>query len=285
MYQIKEYVNTNQMGTANLLDAMINKENNIKKMIVASSMSIYGEGSYKDPKTGEIFNNLSRSEDLLKNKEWELKNPKTKEQLIPIGTNEEKNLDYSSIYAINKKNQEEMTLNIGKTYGIPAIALRFFNIYGPRQSLNNPYTGVAAIFMSRIKNNNKPLIFEDGNQSRDFVSVHDVVQACNLSMKKNSGNYDYFNVGTGNQITIKEVAENLIKNMGKKFNPIINEKYRKGDIRHCFADISKIKSKLGYAPKISLNDGIKELIEWSENQSAMDSVDDAYKILKEKKLI
>ncbi len=285
MYQVKEYVDTNELGTANLMHALANEEHDVKKVVVASSMSIYGEGSYKNPETGKIYHNVSRSLKQLKQGDFEVRDPETGEILEPIPTRETKPLVSDSVYAITKKNQEELTLNVGKAYGIPSVALRFFNTYGPRQSLSNPYTGVAAIFMSRIKNNNPPLIFEDGKQARDFVSVHDIVQACVLAMEKNSANYETFNVGTGKKTSIKEVAETLLKIYGSDIKPIINKEFRKGDIRHCYADISKIKSKLGYEPKIKFEEGMRELVEWSEKQEAKDLVANAYNELKEKKLI
>ena len=178
-----------------------------------------------------------------------------------------------------------MCLNIGRTYGIPAVALRYFNVFGPRQSLSNPYTGVVAIFLSRIKNSKPPLIFEDGNQSRDFISVHDIVEANFLAMNKSSANYEYFNVGAGRQISILEIA-NLIKKLyNSEVKPKILGKFRKGDVRHCFADISKIREKLGFEPKISFMEGMKELMFWSEKIEAKDKVDKATQELKEKGLL
>ncbi|MEM3373807.1 MAG: SDR family NAD(P)-dependent oxidoreductase [Candidatus Woesearchaeota archaeon] len=285
MYQVKEYIDTNELGTANLLHALVNENHNVKKVIVASSMSIYGEGSYYCEKCEKEINNVSRKEDDLKKKKFEPYCPFCNSILKPIPTKETKPLESSSIYAISKKNQEEMTLNIGKAYGIPSVALRFFNTYGPRQSLSNPYTGVAAIFMSRIKNNNPPLIFEDGKQSRDFISVHDIVRACLLSIKNNSANYEVFNVGTGKKITIGEVSETLIELFDSNVKPIINNEYRKGDIRHCFADITKIKNKLDFEPKVDLKEGLQEIIDWSKEVEAKDLVNHAYKELKEKKLV
>lgn len=285
MYQIREYVETNELGTANLLHALANEKHNVKKVIVASSMSIYGEGSYKCEQCNKEFHNLERKSEDLEKGQWELSCPDCSSILSPIPTPETKNLSYSSVYAITKKNQEELTLNVGKAYGVPSVALRFFNTYGPRQSLSNPYTGVAAIFMSRIKNNNAPTIFEDGKQSRDFVSVHDIVRGCMLAMKSRAADYELFNVGSGNQISINEVAQTLLNIFGSKLKPEINQQYRKGDIRHCFADISKIKSKLGYAPKVTLKEGMEELVTWSKSQESEDTFDKAVKELKNKRLL
>jgi dTDP-L-rhamnose 4-epimerase len=285
MYQVKDYIDTNELGTANLLHALANEKHDVKKVIVASSMSIYGEGSYKCEKCDREFYDIERPAEQLKHKKWEMFCPVCGQELLPIPTNENKPLASNSVYAITKKNQEELTLNVGKAYGIPSVALRFFNTYGPRQSLNNPYTGVAAIFMSMIKNNNPPLIFEDGNQSRDFVSVHDIIKGCILSIENSSADYQIFNIGTGKQTTIRQVAEALIDIYGSKITPRFTKEFRKGDIRHCFADISKISSKLDFSPSVDFRQGMEELARWSQDEEAKDRVKDAYNELKDKKLV
>jgi dTDP-L-rhamnose 4-epimerase len=286
MYQVEKYVEVNTMATAKLLDFLVNEEHEVKKLIVASSMSIYGEGAYECEDCGVVYPEL-RAEKQLKQKMWEIKCPKCGKVVKPISTSEEKSLHPTSIYAITKRDQEEMCLNIGRAYGIPAVALRYFNVYGPRQSLNNPYTGVCAIFSSRIKNNNPPLIFEDGLQSRDFVSVHDIVEANNLVMKSSNADYEVFNVGNGEAINILEIAQALIKqyNKGKELEPEITNKYRAGDIRHCFADISKIRNKIGYKPKVSFVDGMKELVEWGEKEHAIDKFEKAHEELLRRGLV
>ena len=284
MYQIERYVNANSMGTAKLLDFIVNKKNHIKKMIVASSMSTYGEGSYECEDCGVVSPSF-RLEQQMRKREWEVKCPNCNKILKPIPTKETKIQDCNSIYAISKKNQEEMVINIGKSYGIPCVALRYFNVFGPRQSLSNPYTGVAAIFMSRIKNNNQPVVYEDGLQTRDFISVHDIADANVLSMNKSSADYEIFNVGAGRQITIKSIAETLAKLYGKSIKPEITNKFRKGDVRHCFSDISKISSKLGFEPKVSFEEGMKELINWSATAKAIDKFEEATKELKSRNLI
>ncbi|PIN78419.1 nucleoside-diphosphate-sugar epimerase [Candidatus Woesearchaeota archaeon CG10_big_fil_rev_8_21_14_0_10_33_12] len=284
MYQIKRYMMANTIGTANLMELLANKKHSVKKVIVASSMSTYGEGLYECEKCGKVNPDL-RPENQMKSQDWEMHCPNCNMQLRPLPTDESKKQEINSIYALTKKDQEDMVLNTGKTYGIPSVALRYFNVYGPRQSLSNPYTGVAAIFISRIKNNNSPTIYEDGLQSRDFVSVHDIVQANILAMEKSSADYDVFNVGTGSKYTVKEIADILIKLLKKDLKPEIIGKFRKGDIRHCFADISKIKNKLGYNPKISFEQGMKELIEWAEKEQAKDLVNQATKELKDKGLV
>ena len=284
MYQIEKYVDVNTMGTAKLLDILINEENEVKKLIVASSMSIYGEGAYECDYCGVVYPAL-RSEEQLRKREWEVRCPNCGKIVKPIPTNEEKPLKPTSIYAITKRDQEEMCLVTGRAYGIPTVALRYFNVYGPRQSLNNPYTGVCAIFSSRIKSGKPPLIFEDGLQTRDFISVHDVVQANLLAMEKRSANYEAFNVGTGNPISIREVAETLIKLYNSNVSPEITNKFRVGDIRHCYADISKIKSKLGFEPKVSFRDGMTELVAWAEKVKAVDLFEKAHEELISKGLV
>ena len=282
MYQIEKYTKVNTYGTAVLLDLIVNRhKNHIKKMIVAASMSEYGEGMYHCKKCGNIKPEL-RSEKDLAAKRWEPLCPNCKTQLSGVPTSENTPLFCSSIYALNKRDQEEMFLTIGKAFKIPTVALRYFNVYGPRQSLSNPYTGVAAIFISRIKANKNPVVFEDGNQSRDFVSVHDIVSANITVMKSSKANYNVYNVGSGKKITIKEVGQTILELYNSSLKIKITNQFRKGDIRHCFADISKIKTELNWSPKINYKDGMKELIKWSDGEKSKDLFDDAQSILKRK---
>jgi dTDP-L-rhamnose 4-epimerase len=286
MYRVEKYVEVNTMGTAKLLDVLVNEEHEVKKLIVASSMSIYGEGAYECSDCGMVYPNL-RAEEQLQRGEWEMQCPTCGKIVKPIPTSEHKPLHSTSIYASTKRDQEEMCLSIGRAYGIPTVALRYFNVYGPRQSLNNPYTGVCAIFSARIKNNNPPVIFEDGLQSRDFISVHDIVEANILAMERSSADYEVFNVGTGKAVSILEVAKALMRwyNKDKGVEPEITNNYRAGDIRHCFADISRIKNKLGYEPKVAFEEGLKELVAWGEKEEAMDKFDMAHEELKTKGLV
>ena len=284
MYQIDKYVEVNTMATAKLLDILVNKEHNVKKLIVASSMSIYGEGAYECGDCDAVYPKL-RTEEQLKQRAWEMKCPQCGKIVKPIPTREDKPLHPTSIYAITKRDQEEMCLAIGRAYGIPTVALRYFNVYGPRQSLNNPYTGVCAIFSSRIKNENPPLIFEDGLQSRDFVSVHDVVKANILAMSSSNANYEAFNIGTGETTNILEIAQILTKLYNKELEPEITSKFRAGDIRHCFADISKIKNKLRYKPKEDFEKGMMELVDWGEEEEAVDRFEEAHEELLKRGLV
>jgi dTDP-L-rhamnose 4-epimerase len=276
MYQIREYMEVNSVGGATLLDILANEPHSVKKLIVASSMSIYGEGKYICPQCGVVFPKYRPEEQMAKG-DWEMHCPKCGAIAKELPTDEEKPLLPTSIYAISKRDHEEMFISFGLAYNIPAVALRYFNVYGQRQSLSNPYTGVGAIFSSRILNNHNPVIYEDGQQSRDFTHVSDIVQANILAMEKEEANYEVFNVGTGIATPLVKVVELLIKELGKSgiVQPEIVSKFRKGDIRHCFADISKISSKLGYQPKVKYEDGIKELTEWVKQQTAVDSFETA----------
>ncbi|MGQ9543668.1 MAG: SDR family NAD(P)-dependent oxidoreductase [Candidatus Bathyarchaeia archaeon] len=243
MYQIERYVDINTKGTANLLNVLINKENNVKKLIVASSMSIYGEGKYHCQKCSTNVYPALRDEKRLQKRQWDHLCPTCSTPLTPQPTDEEKPLIPTSIYAMTKRHQEEVCLLIGKTHGIPTVALRYFNVYGSRQTLSNPYTGCAAIFTSRILNNKPPYIFEDGNQKRDFIHVKDIAKANLNALEHNNANYQAINIGTGKPITIKNLAETLTKLYNKpNLKPYISYEYRKGDIRHCYADISKAQN-------------------------------------------
>jgi len=285
MYEVERYISHNCSGTAVLLDLIINTKNKVQKIIVASSMSIYGEGAYRCEKCGNVYPRI-RNNKQLKMRDWELRCIYCKNRLTPIPASEEKPLFPTSIYAITKKTQEEMCLEIGRAYKIPTVSLRYFNVYGPRQSLSNPYTGVIAIFLSRIKNDKPPLIYEDGKQSRDFIYVLDIVQANILAMEKKQADYDFFNVGTGRKYTILDVAKTISYLYNKEeLSPKILNRFRAGDIRHCFADIKKIYEKLGFKPKFSLEEGIKKLIEWADNEKALDFTDKANLELKKRRLI
>jgi dTDP-L-rhamnose 4-epimerase len=274
MYQIADYTATNNLGTANLLQAILDTHSQPEKIVVASSMSIYGEGKYLCSDCGEAAPS-PRPLEQMKRKQWETLCPKCHQALVPVPTREDKSLQCTSIYALSKKDQEEMTLLFGRTYGIPAIALRYFNIYGARQSLSNPYTGVAAIFASRLMNQKSPIIFEDGKQMRDFVSVRDIARANLLAMESAGADGKAVNIGSGQPVTIREVAVELERALGTDLPLEITGKYRAGDIRHCFADIALATQLLGYQPETRLKEGIEELVAWLESQQASDHVDEA----------
>jgi dTDP-L-rhamnose 4-epimerase len=280
MYEIEHYMGTNTQGTAVLLQELLNRKNQVEKLVLASSMSIYGEGKYLCARCGEVAPSL-RSTEQLRDKRWEAECPTCGETLAPVPTDESKPLQCSSIYALSKKDQEEMCLLFGRTYGLPVVALRYFNIYGTRQSLSNPYTGVAAIFASRLMNGNPPLIFEDGKQLRDFVSVCDVVQANLLAMERSTADGMALNIGSGEPISISEVAAELSRAMEKNIPASLTLKYRAGDVRHCFADISAAGKYLGYAPRMRFAEGLKDLVQWLCSQQPQDRAAEAVAQLSE----
>jgi dTDP-L-rhamnose 4-epimerase len=284
MYQIHNYTDVNALGTANLLDILANDKHSVRKLIIAASMSEYGEGAYECSDCGLVYP-TQRETEQLRRRQWEMLCPNCSKPAAPVPTSESKPLNPTSIYAISKQIQEQMCLCTGQTYGIPVVALRYFNIYGTRQSLNNPYTGVMAIFSSRILNNNSPLIFEDGLQSRDFVHVSDIVRANLLAMESDKADGQIFNVGTGQAVTILQIAEKLISAMGSDVKPEIAGKFRAGDIRHCFADISRIQEALGYKPSVNLDRGIEELVEWGKEQDAVDRFEMASRELEDKGMV
>jgi dTDP-L-rhamnose 4-epimerase len=259
MYEVSEYTGVNNGGTAVLLQALM--ERPVERLVVASSMSLYGEGLYRAP-DGSCVAGVERSLHQLRLKQWELRTADG-DLLVPVPTPETKAPALASIYALSKFDQERMCLLLGRAYEIPTVALRFFNVYGTRQALSNPYTGVLAIFASRLLNDNRPLVFEDGNQQRDFVSVYDVVQAACLALESPEAAGQVFNVGSGERYTISEIAERTALILNKEYlAPEITENYRVGDIRHCFADITLARTVLGYRPRVTLEDGLRELAGW-----------------------
>ena len=264
MYQIADYTATNTLGTAHLLQALVDGKKELDRLVVASSMSIYGEGRYRRP-DGSEPGATRRSVEQLYEHDWELHDTDGT-PLTPLPTDEDKVLDPTSIYALNKADQERMVLQVGAAYGIPSVALRFFNIFGPRQALSNPYTGVVAIFSARLLNGNAPLIFEDGEQSRDFVSVHDIVQSLLLAGEREAAVGGAFNVGSGRSVSVREVASTLATVLDVEVEPEITGRYRVGDIRHCFADIDRAREALGYEPRVTLEEGMTELVQWLQEQ-------------------
>lgn len=272
MYEVARYTDVNNLGTAVLLEALI--ERPVEKLIVASSMSIYGEGLYRGPANQEI-EGCERTREQFKRADWEVHGPDG-EALAPVPTPESKHPTLASVYALSKFDQERMALMIGEAYNIPTVALRFFNVYGTRQALSNPYTGVLAIFSARLLNDKPPTIFEDGEQRRDFVSVKDVALACRLALDSDAANGKAINVGSGASVSVNQVARRIAAVMGKEYiEPEITGKYRVGDIRHCFADISLAERLLGYTPQVSLTEGLAELVDWMMGQRAFDRVDAA----------
>ncbi|HTV03453.1 MAG TPA: NAD-dependent epimerase/dehydratase family protein, partial [Luteitalea sp.] len=232
MYEVEHYTSTNSGGTAVLLQALVRRP--VARLVVASSMSLYGEGLYSRG-DGTNVDDAERSLDHLRRGVWDVTDEGA--PLTPLPTPEHKRPRLSSVYALSKYDQERLCLLIGAAYGIPTVALRFFNVFGPRQALSNPYTGVLAIFASRLLNDRPPLIFEDGRQRRDFVSVHDVVQACLRALDAPDATGHAFNVGSGRSYAIADVAALMASALDTPIEPTLTGEYRVGDIRHCFADI------------------------------------------------
>lgn len=270
MYEISRYMSVNTLGTAELLQVMLSAKVTPEKLIVASSMSIYGEGRYSCACCGKDMFPPVRSLAQLRSGQWEAHCSTCGGVLTPQPTNETKPSEINSVYALSKRDQEDLCLIYGRTYNIPVTALRFFNIYGTRQALSNPYTGVAAIFSSRLMNNQAPMIFEDGEQMRDFVSVRDIVRANMLAMERHESDGEVINIGCGKPISILQVAKLIVEILGKDIQPIVSQKYRVGDIRHCYADLTKARKLLGYEPTVTHEEGFRELAIWLEKQQADD---------------
>jgi dTDP-L-rhamnose 4-epimerase len=270
MYEIEYYTSANTLGGAVLLDLLANTKHRVRKILVASSMSIYGEGKYHCDEHGPVYPKL-RPDAQLQARDWEMKCPRCGRDVSLLPTDEEKPLYPTSIYAITKRDHEEMFLSTGFAYGIPAVALRFFNTYGPRQALSNPYTGVMAIFSGRLLNRQPPVIYEDGQQSRDFIHVRDIVQGLLLAMDKPEADHQVFNLGTGVPSSISHVAEMLTRHLtGGEVQPQILNQFRAGDIRHCYADVTKAHDLLGFEPRITLQEGLGDLLAWVGEQTAQD---------------
>jgi dTDP-L-rhamnose 4-epimerase len=274
MYEVEHYSSVNVVGTAVLLEELIKQREHIRKLIVASSMSIYGEGAYRDM-NGRAILPPTRSQDQLAQNRWEMSDGDGR-PLRPVPTPESKPLQPGSVYAITKRDQEEMCLSVGRAYSIPTVAFRMFNVYGSRQALSNPYTGVVAIFASRLLNNQAPLIFEDGRQRRDFVHVEDVARAYADALENDNADGMALNLGSGESLSILEIAEAVTRLLKRSVRPVLTSRYREGDIRHCFGDISQAKRMLGWRPNWTFEKGVLSLLAWLQAQDAEDRVEHAY---------
>lgn len=284
MYEIEKYTDVNIKGTSIFLDILANEKHSVKKMIVASSRSIYGEGKYDCPKCGIVYPNERKDEDM-KNGDFAVKCPYCGMDAKLLATDETSKIHPSSIYGITKQVQEQMFLVMGKSLNIPAVAFRYQNVYGAGQSLSNPYTGILSIFSTRIKNGNDINIFEDGKESRDFVYVDDVVEATILGIEKDEANYEVFNVGLGEAIDVNTVADTLVRAYDSNSKITISGNYRLGDIRDNYADLDKIKSKLGFQPKVGFEEGIRRFTSWVNAQEVVeDKYEKSIQEMKEKGL-
>lgn len=265
MYEINKYIEVNIKGTSEMLNFLTNEKHKVKKIIIASSRAIYGEGEYICQKHGVVYPK-EREEKYMMKKDFEVKCPICDITVVTKATTEESKKHPSSIYGFTKQAQEEMCMIVGKSLNIPVVAYRYQNVYGPGQSLKNPYTGILSIFSTRIKNGNNINIFEDGQESRDFVYIDDVVEATILGIEKEEANYQSFNVGTGEKITVQKVAEILKEKYKSDVEITISGNYRLGDIRHNYSDLTKIKEMLGFTPKINFETGIEKFAKWVETQ-------------------
>jgi len=274
MYEAAGYTRVNSLGTAMLMERVARAGSRVEKVIVASSMSIYGEGRYRCTACGPVAPEQRGRERLLSGK-WEPACPACGRDLAPLPTDESKPLRPTSVYGVTKRSQEETVLVMGKSYGIPAVALRYFNVYGAGQALSNPYTGVAAIVSSRLLNGKPPCLFEDGEQGRDFVHVSDIVQANLLAMEKSEADFQALNVGTGTLTSVRELVRGLTLRLApdRDLGPKILGTFREGDIRHCYADITQIRTRLGYEPRVPLEKGFDDLADWARTQEALDRFD------------
>jgi dTDP-L-rhamnose 4-epimerase len=278
-YEIKKYVDVNAGGTANLLQCLIEKDCTVKEILIPTSMTSYGEGLYRCPTHGDVRPGL-RPVSHMEQHDWEPHCPVCNASVEGIPIHEDALRESGTIYALSKNMQEDIIMNIAPLYGIKATAFRLFNVYGPRQSLSNPYTGVTAIFLSRLKNGQSPVIYEDGKQSRDFISVHDVVRAFMMALGNKAADGQVFNIGSGKKTSIADIATTLSTLTGFAIPAKITAEFRKNDVRHCFADYSKAKEILGWEPTMTFEKGMEELVQWGEKQEAEDKFAEAENVLK-----
>lgn len=278
MYEIHRYADTNICGTARMLDFIANNKTNIKKIVVASSRAIYGEGKYQCDDHGIIYPTTRSEQDML-NGDFNCKCPFCGISVELLPTDEDSKIHPTSIYGITKSNQEMMVHTIGKALNIPTVAFRYQNVYGPGQSLSNPYTGILSIFSTRIRNSNEVVIFEDGKESRDFVYIDDVVTATIQGIENERARYNSYNVGAGRSVSVIDIANLLLNAFHSSKQPRISGNFRLGDIRHNYADISKIQGDLGFKPTIHFEEGIKIFVNWVNTQHI--SVDTYEKTIQE----
>ncbi len=286
LYRVHHYVDVNVGGTALLLELLAQRNERPEKLLVFTSMTGYGEGVYRRPSDGRLMRVGIRSEEEIHRFGWEPVCPETHEILEPISTPEDAAPLARNVYALTKRYQEELALSLGQVYGFPVVCLRLFNVYGPRQSLSNPYTGVLAIFLSRLRAGQAPVVYEDGRQTRDFVSVHDVVDAAVSALQSPQADGHVLNIGSGVPRPIADCARVLARLMGRDdIEPLVNHQFRKGDIRHCTADTTRAVRLLGYSPRTEWEAGLAELIDWARSAPTADRFDQAERELRERGLV
>jgi dTDP-L-rhamnose 4-epimerase len=284
MINARRAVDHNSAGTATLLEAVIARRDRIRRLVAASSMVVYGEGSYRCAEHGVVHPPL-RPPEQLRRREWEARCPHCGARARPEPTPEDAPLRPTSVYGITKRDQEELVLVLGRAYGLETVALRYLNVYGPRQTLANPYTGVAAIFAARVRNRRPPLVFEDGRQIRDLVHVSDVVAATRAAMEAPAAAGCALNVATGRPVGILELARLVARALDSDLEPTVTGEFRAGDIRHCFADVSRARELLGFEAAITLERGLPELAAWVATQSVPERGDEAVAELRARGLV
>ena len=286
LYRVHHFVDVNVGGTALLLELLAQRNERPEKLLVFTSMTGYGEGVYRRPSDGRLMRVGIRSEEGIHRFGWEPVCPETHEILEPISTPEDAAPLARNVYALTKRYQEELALSLGQVYGFPVVCLRLFNVYGPRQSLSNPYTGVLAIFLSRLRAGQAPVVYEDGRQTRDFVSVHDVVDAAVSALQSPQANGHVLNIGSGIPRPIADCARVLARLLGRgDIEPLVNHQFRKGDIRHCTADTARAVRLLAYSPRTKWEAGLAELIDWARSAPTADRFDQAERELRERGLV
>lgn len=284
MYEINKYIDTNIGGTAKLLELLTNEQLKVEKLIVAASRAVYGEGKFECKEHGIVYPKLRLDEDMAKG-DFEVKCPVCNNNAIMMPTDEESALHPTSVYGFTKQAQEQLCMIVGKSIRLPIVAFRFQNVYGPGQSLKNPYTGILSIFSTRIKNGNDINIFEDGCETRDFVYIDDVTDAIILGIENDNADFNVFNVGSGEKIDVLNVANTLKEKYGTDVQINVSGNYRLGDIRHNLGDLSYIKEKLGYEPKVAFKQGISNFVDWVEKQEVeSDNYDKSIQEMKDKGL-
>jgi dTDP-L-rhamnose 4-epimerase len=284
MINVRRAVDANCAGTATLLEAVLEQRDRIRRLVTASSMVVYGEGSYSCAEHGAPAR-VRRSEDQLRGRDWEPRCPACDEPLTPTATREDAPLRPTSVYGITKRDQEELTLVLGRAYGVETVALRYLNVYGPRQALGNPYTGVAAIFAARLISGRPPIVFEDGGQIRDLVHVSDVVRATLAAMQAPAAPGHAINVATGAKVPVIELARDLARVLGRSLAPEVTGEFRAGDIRHCFADVSAARELLGFQARTGLAEGLPALAGWVAGSPVRERGDQAIADLRERGLV
>jgi dTDP-L-rhamnose 4-epimerase len=284
MYEIERFSDVNVRGTAIVLESVLQHKSRVRKVLVASSMSLYGEGSVACVACGTSDPPL-RPSAQLESGDFEVHCPKCGSVARPAPTREEARLVPTTVYAITKRDQEEMVHCVGGAYAIPTVALRLFNVYGPRQALSNPYTGVAAIFSSRLLTGSQAIVFEDGEQTRDFTHVSDVAEAFVRSLVDSRAAGVTLNVGAGRPHTLSRLGELLASEIGAEWRPTITRQFRAGDIRHCTADTTRLRETIDFVPRVRFEDGVKDLVTWVRSQRPVDTVDRALSELKERGLV